>query len=65
MKNQGKRFIMKKLIIIGVLSILSLFLFIDFCYRQWAVAAFIAAVPTTILNGYVIYLACYGDFDED
>lgn len=56
---------MKKLIIIGVLSILSLFLFIDFCFRQWAVAAFIAAVPTIILNGYVIYLACYGDFDED
>lgn len=56
---------MKKLIIIGFLSILSLFLFIDFCYRQWAVAAFIAAVPTIIFNGYIIYAGCCKDFDED
>lgn len=56
---------MKKLIIIGVFSILSLILFIDFCICQWAEAAFIAAVPTIIFNGYIIYAGCCKDFDED
>lgn len=56
---------MKKLIITGVLSILSSILFISFCYNKMADAALIAAVPTIIFNGYIIYAGCCEDFDED
>lgn len=56
---------MKKLILISVLSIISLVLFISFCYNKMATAAFIAAVPTIIFNGYIIFAGCFKDFDED
>ena len=55
---------MKKLIIILVLSILSVILFIAFCYNKMVTAAFITAVPTIIINGYVIYIACCKDLDD-
>ena len=56
----------KKMILICALSIVSLILFISFCLNHMATAAFIASVPTVVLNGYVIFYGCYKDgIDED
>ena len=56
---------MKKLISICILSIISLILFISFCLNHMATAAFIASVPTVVLNGYVIFYGCYHNSEDD